>query len=187
MNAILELPEVRARVSRISVEDYHKQPERNENGKRTELIRGIVIEKMSKSPLHKTIGSRLYRIVLRHVGSGYCAWKDEPLTFVDSEPEPDISIVRGAEPDFERVHASTAALVVEVAVSSVRLDRELAALYAEAGVEEYWIVLAREKAVEIYRRPVGGVYQEKTTVAAPATLACASVPGLAVPLAELFA
>jgi hypothetical protein len=50
MTAILDLPEVRQRVSPLSVEEYSRLDEYNENGKRTELIRGIVIEKMSKSP-----------------------------------------------------------------------------------------------------------------------------------------
>jgi len=47
---ILEIPEVRRRISPLSVEEYHKLGEFNENGKRTELIRGIVIQKMSKPP-----------------------------------------------------------------------------------------------------------------------------------------
>ena len=44
MTAILDIPEVRQRVSRLSVEEYHRLGEFNENGRRTELIRGIVIE-----------------------------------------------------------------------------------------------------------------------------------------------
>jgi Uma2 family endonuclease len=187
MNAILELPEVRARVSRMSVADYHLTPERNENGKRTELIRGIVIEKMSKSPLHSTIGTRLFKIVVSALPTGFTVRHDEPLTFLDSEPEPDVAVVRGRDSDFETAHPTTAALVIEVAVSSVRLDRELASLYAEAGVEEYWIVLGRERAVEVYRRPLDGVYQDKTTITAEQTLACLSVPGLTISLGELFA
>jgi Uma2 family endonuclease len=108
------------------------------------------------------------------------------LTLRDSEPEPDISIVRGSDDDYDDAHPTTACLIVEVAVSSVELDRELASIYAEAGVEEYWIVLVNEQAVEVYRRSAGGVYQEKLTVGVSETLACGSVPGLAIPLGELF-
>ena len=102
MSAILEIPEVRRRLSPLSVEEYHRLGEYNENGRRTELIRGFVIEKMSKSPLHRTIGSLLYRLVLAQLPPGYTAWKEEPLTFMDSEPEPDISVVRGNEKRFHR-------------------------------------------------------------------------------------
>ena len=55
MSAILDIPEVRQRFSRLSVEEYHRLDEYNANGRRTELVRGIVIEKMSKSPLHAAI------------------------------------------------------------------------------------------------------------------------------------
>src|SRR5262245_43114746 len=96
MAAILEIPEVRQRVSRLTVEEYHRLGEFNENDRRTELIRGIVIEKMSKPPLHRTVVSLLYRLVLAQLPPGFVAWQEQPLTFVDSEPEPDFSIVRGA-------------------------------------------------------------------------------------------
>ncbi len=43
MTAIPEIPEVRQRVSPLSVEEYHRLGEFNENGRRTELIRSILI------------------------------------------------------------------------------------------------------------------------------------------------
>src|SRR5207244_3984849 len=121
MSAILEIPEVRRRVSPLSVEEYHRLGEYNENGRRTELIRGFVIEKISKSPLHSIIGSLLHRLLLVQIPAGFSLWKEEPLTFIDSEPEPDISVVKGDEFGFVEAHPSTAELVVEVAVSSPTL------------------------------------------------------------------
>ncbi len=111
MTAILEIPEVRRRVSRLSVAEYHRLDEFNKNGRRTELIRGIVVEKMSKSPLHRTIASLLYKLLLAQLPEGYSVWKEEPLTLSDSEPEPDISVTRGKETDFVAAHPVTAELV----------------------------------------------------------------------------
>src|SRR5688572_6636561 len=95
MAAILEMPEVRARISHLSVEEYHRLDEFNENGRRTELIRGIVMEKMSKSPLHRTISALLHKLLSAQLAQGYTVWKEEPLTLADSEPEPDISVTQG--------------------------------------------------------------------------------------------
>jgi Uma2 family endonuclease len=187
MTAILDLPDVRKRVSRLSVEEYHRLDEFNENGKRTELIRGIVIEKMSKSPLHATVATRLFKLILPRVPAGFTARLEQPLTLADSEPEPDVSIVRGQDSDFKSTHPTTAALAIEVAVSSAELDRAIASLYAEAGVEEYWIVLGHEQSVEVYRRPIQGAYQEMMQISLGMILKCSSVPGLAVLLDELFA
>jgi Uma2 family endonuclease len=187
MTAILELPEVRQRVSRLSVGEYHRLDEFNENGKRTELIRGIVIEKMSKSPLHASIALRLLELIPPLLPAGFHARPEQPLALADSVPEPDFAVVRGLRTEFVRGHPNTAVLVVEVAVSSIALDREIASLYAEAGVEEYWIILVHERAVEVYRHPASGVYQEKTVVTMGGDLTCASVPGLTIPVHEIFA
>src|SRR2546422_988976 len=160
MAAILEIPEVRERLSRLSVEEYHRLNEFNENGRRTELLRGLLIEKMSKSPLHRTIASLLYDLIAAQLPPGYAVWKEEPLTLADSEPEPDLSITLGSKREFVGAHPSTAELVVEVAVSSPALDIENASLYAEAGVKEYWIVLGSERRVEVYRQAEAGHYRE---------------------------
>jgi len=187
MTAILDLPEVRQRISPLTVEEYGRLDEFNENGKRTELIRGIVIEKMSKSPLHASIVIRLVELMSPLLPDGFHARQDQPLEFADSVPEPDFALVRGLRKDFAQKHPTAAALVVEVAFSSVALDREMALLYAEAGVDEYWIILTKEQAVEVYRHPVDGVYQEKTLLASHDALNCMGVPGLRVSVSEIFA
>ncbi len=185
MVAILDIPEVRRRVSPLSVDEYHRLDERNEHGRRTELIRGIVIEKMSKSPLHRTIASLLYDLLMAQLPAGYSVWKEEPLTLADSEPEPDITVTRGDKRDFARAHPSTAELVVEVAVSSPILDRENASLYAEAGVKEYWIVLGAERKVEVYRRPENGRYQEQHLFCLGEKIEAGSLPGVCIGIADL--
>jgi len=186
MAGILEIPEVRQRLSRLSVEEYHRLDEYNENGRRTELIRGLVIEKMSKSPLHRTIGSLLYKLILAQLPKGYSVWKEEPLTLADSEPEPDISITHGQESDFAANHPTTAQLVIEIAVSSPALDRETASLYAEANVQEYWIVLGTERRVEVYSRPEKGTYREKRVYGPEAALQCSSLPDIEIKVSHLF-
>lgn len=162
MSAILDLPEIRARVHRWTVADYEKLGE-DPAFRRSELIRGIIVEKMSKSPPHSDLATEIYLLLLRLIAPEFVARKEEPLRLADSMPEPDISVMRGKRPDFQKRHPSTASLVVEVAVSSVAPDRENASIYAEAGVAEYWIVLGERKAVEVYRRPEDGVYREVRT------------------------
>ena len=141
---------------------------------------------MSKSPLHASIVSALYDLLHPQVSGDFWLRQDQPLTFRDSEPEPDISLVREKRTAFATRHPSTAALVVEVAVTSAAEDRSLASLYAEAGVEEYWIVLPAVRRVEIYRQLENGVYRGVSTVGEDATLECASIPGIRVNLADLF-
>jgi Uma2 family endonuclease len=186
MSSIFDLPSVRARVSRVSVDEYHRQSEYNENGKRTELIRGFVIEKTSKSPLHETIARRLLRLINLTAGPGVLVSKDSPLTLRYSEPEPDLFVADGDENRFAKEHPHTARLVVEVAVTSADEDRELAGVYAEASVTEYWIVLAMERCVEVYRLPEAGQYQERRVYRLEEDLISSSLPALQVSLRKLF-
>lgn len=186
MSPILEIPEVRKRVSPLTVEEYHRLDEFNENGRRTELIRGIIIEKMSKSPLHRSLAKRLYDMIAELLPQEYIVFQEAPLTLQDSEPEPDVSVVRGSENDFTTAHPNTAELVIEVAVFSAALDRENASLYAEAGVKEYWIVLGGQRQVEVYQTPIAGVYQQRHVFGIDETIQCTSVPAVQIPLGQLF-
>ena len=186
MPAILELPEVRQRVSTLSVAEYQRLGEFNQRGRRTELIRGIVIEKMSKSPLHAAVAKRLYDLLLASLPPGLVVRREDPLTLADSEPEPDIAVVRGTEAELFHAHPRTAELVIEVAVSSPVLDRETASLYAEAGVREYWIVLASDRQVEVYRQPKNGRYQQTLILAATDFIECGSLAGFRLKVGELF-
>ncbi len=191
MVAILELPDIRRLVSPVSVREYHHLAEFNdETGRRTELIRGIVIDKMSKFPLHSRLLRRLFRLVqaAAELVGGVLVLKEEPLTFVDSEPEPDVSVIAGNEDDYALAsHPATAVLVIEVAVTSVVLDREKAAIYAEANVPEYWIVLANEAAIEVHTAPVAGRYTQHRVYARGETIPSTALPTLRVELDPLFA
>ena len=183
---LLEIPEVRALVSPVTVVQYHLFPECNENGRRTELVRGLVIEKIPRSPLHASIAKLLYDGLHASVPAGFSVRQDQPLTLPDSEPEPDIAIVRGSVQDYRERHPSTAVLVIEIAINSANLDRQKAALYAAAGVEEYWIIFPVERRAEIYRQPEGDAYVESSVVGDDFTLESAEIPSIRVRMAELL-
>jgi Uma2 family endonuclease len=187
MTELLGVPAIRERFSPLSVEEYHHLGELNEHGRRTELIRGIVIEKASRTPLHRFIADTARDILAAQLAPGLVIFSQDPMTTKDSEPEPDVMVVKGTQRDFRDSHPTTAELVVEVAITSMEIDRLKAQIYAEAGVAEYWIASPEDKSVEIYRRPGAKRYAECSKVSAPAVLTCAALPGVRVDLAALFA
>lgn len=72
----------------------------------------------------------------------------------DSLPEPDVAVVAGSARDYPD-HPSTALIVVEVADSTLRLDRQRKGpLYASGGIAEFWIVNLVDRVVEVYREPM---------------------------------
>lgn len=183
MSALLEIPEIRRQAFAVSVESYHRLTE----GLRTELLRGTIIEKMSKSPAHQYYADRIREILTGQITPEWIVRQEGPLTFADSEPEPDVAIVPGPRSLYRDAHPATAVLVVEVAVSSVAIDRVKAAIYAEAGVKEYWMVCPEDRSVEVFRQPTRDGYLESLRVTAPAVLTSDVFPAVQVDLGALFA
>ena len=186
MVPILEVPSVRRQAMPISVETYHALGLQGMVEERTELLRGVIVEKIGKSPLHEYIASALFQMLLSKAGDDWVVRKEAPLTFVDSEPEPDIAVVAGSPAQFRLEHPRNAQLVIEVAVSSAEIDREKASIYAEAGVPEFWLVLPAAKAVEVWSSPARGTYTERRELGPLDVLTCGALPGLKIDLNSLF-
>lgn len=111
----------------------------------------------------------------------------------DSEPEPDVSVVRGTPRDAPSGHPTTAALVVEVADSSLRLDRgPKARVYARAGIADYWIVNLIDRVLEVHREPSGprpggqSAYAAVHTLDADAIIAPLAAPPARIAVADLL-
>ncbi len=187
MADILDLPEVRARLHRWTVAEYIAVAEENPDFSRSQLIRGLIIDRPPKPPLLSFLSAKFYDYFLRQIRGELSVRQYAPLQLHDSMPEPEITVVPGDRHDYRSCHPTRAELVVEIAVGSAALDHENASLYAEAGVAEYWIVLAEAEEIEVYRRPENGVYQEKRTCRRGEAIPCACVEGGMVPVATWFA
>jgi hypothetical protein len=124
-------------------------------GERLELLNGLlVVREPQKSP-HASTVEQVAAVLERAFGAGWHARHHAPIALDDdSEPEPDVAIVPGAPRDYAAAHPTTAPLVVEVADSSLRLDRRLkAGLYARNRLPDYWIVNLVEGVLEVHREP----------------------------------
>lgn len=185
-SSIIESPEIQRAVVPMSVEFYHASGELGWVDENVELLHGIPVEKMSKSPEHEYFVRLLFRLLEEIVPEDHFVTKESPLTTVDSEPEPDLMVVEGEERSFRTSHPSTAALVVEVSVSTIERDRLKAAIYASAGVEEYWIVDPSRKAITVLGSPEGNNYVEKQEWVKDGVVNCRAIPGFQVDVATFF-
>ena len=186
MTALLDLPEVRDRIHRVSVSEYHRLGELGLIYEKVELLRGIIVDKMSKSPLHEYISQKLLKLLHRLVPPQFDVRQERPLTLNDSEPEPDIAIVAGAPEDWVHSHPKTAALVIEISISSFLLDRSKADIYAEASIPEFWLVRADKRLVEVYLQPSIKGYLSRLTFTEADTLTSATIPEATLRLSEIF-
>jgi Uma2 family endonuclease len=141
---------------------------------------------MSKSPFHSFLVVRLLRLLRSVIPSNFLVRSEQPITSPDSEAEPDISVVEGAETDFLTEHPSTAELVIEVCITSHDYDRSKLPAYAAAGVKECWLILGPEKKIEVYRQPKEGRFVETLLFGPGGTLTSPALPGFALSLDALF-
>jgi Uma2 family endonuclease len=145
---------------RLSVDQYHAMIQAGilTEDDPVELLEGWLVTKMSKNPKHR-VATRLVRQALeRIISPGWYVDSQEPLTTVDSEPEPDVTVVRGETRQYPDRHPGPGdvALVGEVADSSLQRDRSLKKrLYAAARIPVYWIVNLLANQIEVYTEPSG--------------------------------
>jgi Uma2 family endonuclease len=155
--------------------------------KNTELLYGFVYTKMSKSPFHSFLVVRLLRLLDSVTPPTHIVRSEQPIACGDSEPEPDVSVVRGAETDFLTDHPRTADFVVEVCVTSHDYDRSKLRAYAVAGVTECWLVLGPEKQIEVFRQPRNGQFTGHALHGPGGALTSAALPEFTLDLDAFFA
>ncbi|MFT4689530.1 MAG: Uma2 family endonuclease [Limisphaerales bacterium] len=95
-------------------------------------------------------------------------------------------VVARNEIDFRHAHPNTAALVVEVSINTLDRDREKAAIYAAAGVKEYWLVTPGAESITVYRNPIESRYQEEFQHSIAATATSGAIEGFSIRLSEFF-
>lgn len=147
---------------RLSLDEYHRLIEAGafDEFPRVELIDGLLVRTEMKSREHENAIAWLARRLMFGVDQERFEVRvGASLTLANSEPEPDLAVIARASP--RPYHPATAALVIEVSVTSLRRDLEhKPALYAQAGVAEYWVVDLAAGRVVVYRVAGGSGYGE---------------------------
>ncbi|HXU82827.1 MAG TPA: Uma2 family endonuclease, partial [Polyangia bacterium] len=103
----------------------------------------------------------------------------------DSLPEPDLAVVPPGEYDDQ--HPAKAFMIVEVADSSLEDDRGWkAALYAESGVPEYWVVNLVDGLVEVHTEIVRGAFSRAVPYRKGESIRPLAFPDVGIDVAEFL-
>ena len=175
-------------VHRFSIDEYHRLVDAGAFAEdaRAELLDGLLVDMSPKSPAHERVVRWLTRRLVPAVDDErYAVGVSSPLTLGASEPEPDLAVIPRDAP--APYHPATAALVIEVAASSLPYDLgSKAAVYASADIPELWVVDLDGRRVIVHRRPADGGYTERFDVRAGGALHAVAVEISPVPVAELL-
>jgi Uma2 family endonuclease len=179
------------RVHPLSLDAYHRLVEDGcfADGPRVEFIEGVIVEMSARTPEHEAAVEWLAEWLRAHVVAGALRARVRvtgPLTLPDgSEPEPDITVVVSGTP--RPHHPASAELVVEVAWSSVRIDRHAKArVYGAAGIPEYWVVDLVARRLVCHRDPAPDGYRSVSEFDETATLTPLVLPNATLVVGELL-
>jgi hypothetical protein len=154
-----ELTEIpTSRLWRLSVEQYHEMLRAGilREDDPVELIEGVLVQKVGKNPPHVVALTLLRDLLLRLNLSNWTVRIQDPIALGESEPEPDIVLVRGTIGDYRDRHpdAEDIGIVVEVSDASLSDDRDFKKqLYARHGISQYCIVNLVDGQVEVCTEP----------------------------------
>lgn len=177
---------------RLTVEEYHRLAELgylNEDD-HIELIDGELYQMAAQGGPHILCvirGTNLFATLL--AGRAFAGSQIAISLPPDSEPEPDLAIVRlvGEDVDSYLPVAADVFFLVEVARTSLNYDRGAKlSLYARHGIPEVWIVNLNAYMIEVYREPRDGAYTSLTLIGRDDQTAPLAFPDVAVRGSDLL-
>lgn len=147
---------------RLSIAQYHEMARQGilESGAPIELIEGVLVRKMTVNNAHMFATGYLFDLLVRWFPLGWFVNCQMPITTKDSEPEPDIAVVRGDRRQFlvqdRKPGPADIEFLIEVSDSSLAFDRTTKLeIYARASIQQYWIVDVEGRRVAVYTDPTG--------------------------------
>jgi Uma2 family endonuclease len=183
---------ISTQIRQLNTDEYYGMMESGiiREGERVELISGQIFTMAAKGTRHTLCTRKLFKHLLSLLGDRADVQSQDPITLPNnSEPEPDIVIARLRSDDYINSHPAPAdiILVIEVADSSIKFDRETkASLYATAGISEYWIVNLIDDRLEIYRQPEGNIYTSVQIVTPPRSINLPEFPEIVLNIEDFF-
>jgi Uma2 family endonuclease len=156
-SSAIPAPAVVFPVRRVTVEEYHRLADLGvlTEDDRVELLEGVISPKMVDNPPHDGTVDLVDETLSSRLPAGWRTRIQSAITTEDSEPEPDVAVVRGEARDYLERHPGPAdiGLLVEVADSTLDRDRDKRRIYARAGIDIYWIINLVDACVEVYSEP----------------------------------
>ncbi|MCC3411356.1 MAG: Uma2 family endonuclease [Microcoleus sp. PH2017_29_MFU_D_A] len=157
---------------------------------RVELVSGNIIRMSAKGTAHTSALGRTDRLLQNLFGNLAWVRMQDPIALDDnSEPEPDIAVVRIDPFDYATHHPtpSEVYLIIEVADSSLAYDREIKAkIYARSGIVDYWVLNVNDRQLHVFREPADDGYQSEVILEETASISPLQFPAFNIAIGEML-
>jgi Uma2 family endonuclease len=155
-------------LAKWSIDEYHRMVEVGVLQKRkVELLEGEIVEMSPETPIHYSTAKRGSKYLEELLVNQAEVRFNGPITLANSEPEPDIAIVKLPESTYDNRHPEAEDIfwLIEVANTSLKKDLELkGSIYASAQIQEYWILDLSAKQIIVLRNPQDKKYTQEQII-----------------------
>jgi Uma2 family endonuclease len=133
----------------------------------------------------------MLRILIRELGERALLDVQNPIQIRPcGQPQPDLVVLRPRADDYTTSHPTAAdvLLLIEIADSSLAHDRvRKGAVYAQAGIADYWILNLVDATLMVYRRPVDGTYRSEQVLGREDSVQPLAFPDVTIAVSEILA
>ncbi len=155
-------------LAKWSVDDYHLMIESGVlNNRSVELLAGEIIEMSPEGPLHRFTNDTVAEYLRELLRGRAKVFEAHPITLSNSEPEPDIAVVRLPNSNYLTHHPYPEDIYWLMEISNTTIEEDLGRkkkIYAIAGIDEYWVINLKTTEIIVFREPSGDDYKTKLTI-----------------------
>jgi Uma2 family endonuclease len=157
-------------------------------GQRVELLEGAIVEMSPEGIPHRNTNHKVVKY-LRQLLDGLAeVYESHPITLDNSEPEPDIAIVRLPESIYDTHHPYPENIYWLIEVSNETLTKDLeqkTITYARNGIAEYWVIDLKHNKLIVHTQPQASSYAQIVEYKA-GTVSPLAFPQLSISLNQLL-
>jgi Uma2 family endonuclease len=177
----------------FTVDEYYRMAEAGIlcEDDRVELIEGEIIEMPPIGSPHASVVARLNSLFPRRLTPEVAIVAIQtPIRLGGrTEPVPDICLLKPRSDFYSKEHpdASDVLLLIEVSDTTLAYDTgRKQALYADAGISEYWVIDVNGRRIEVYRGPASGNYKQRLIMQPGESIAPLAFPDLTIAVSDVL-
>jgi Uma2 family endonuclease len=173
-----------------SVDDYQKMIATGLlDGRSVELINGAIIQMVPEGIAHAFCCRGTAKYLRTILGERAEISEAHPISLPnDSEPEPDIAIVKAPDTLYQNRHPQPDDIFWLIEIANTTLVNDLGVkreLYAQAGISEYWVMNLQISELKVFRDLSANEYRSEISLNS-GTISPLAFPDLAIDLSRLF-
>ncbi len=177
-------------IAHFSLENYHQMIESglfvNRN---VELINGLILEMSPEGTEHTYFSENLGKKLEKLLEKRAYVRENKPITLSNSEPEPDIAVVKLPRSQYFQNHpySENILLLVEISKSTLDYDTSIKKkIYAQENIPEYWVVDVNNRKVIVYRSPALNTYEQSREYSSGEKISPLAFPDINININDIF-